>query len=150
MAERAEEIGETQLTLQTWQYRDVCRYLLQVERYCRFEKSVYSLDEIGCDLEWLSNMTISDDYVAWNVLNCGKNGAGCFLLDKESNEITLPSVLGYKNFYEMEVYFANSTESEVRVREPKNQWTVKVGDAEENGYGNNAKRQMFFWKSTVS
>ena len=137
-----EILERNQQTLQTGQYRDVCRNLLQVERnWCtgRFEKTVYSSDEIGGDHGWLRNMTISDDYVAWNAFDYSENGAhrsGCFFLDKESNEITkFPPVLGYQTLNEMEVRFANSTESEVIVRDPKNQWTVNVGDAEENGYG---------------
>ena len=142
---------KNQQTLQTGQYRDVCRNLLQVERnWCtgQFEKSVYLSDEIEGYHGWLSNITISDDYVAWNASNRGKNGGAsvvCFFLDKESNEITkFPSVLGYRSFNEMEVRFANPTKSEVRVRDPKNQWTVNVGNAEENGFGNNYIRRIIF------
>ena len=70
------KLENNQQTLQTWQYRDVCRNLRQVERnfkynWCtgRFEKSVYSLNEILYDFGWLWNMTISDDYVVWHVFN---------------------------------------------------------------------------------
>ena len=147
------KLEKNQVTLRTDKYRDVCRNLLQVKRnWCtgRFEKSVYSLDEQGVNHGWLWNMTINDDYVAWEVLDYDHAEVSTgFFWDNESNEITkFPSVKKHQCFNEMEVRFAYSTKSgtpdTIIVRDPKNQWTVHVGDAEENGHGNSACRNMFF------
>ena len=74
-------------------------------------------------------MTISDDYVVWHVFNdddddINVKNIGYFFLGKESNEITkYSSVHRSRSFLmgvnDMEVRFANSTKSEVLVRDPK-------------------------------
>ena len=81
-------LEKIQPTFRTDQYRGVCKDVLQVKRNWRsgnFMKFTYSVNKPDSFL-----LTISDDYVAWNVCLSlePETSQECAFLDTESMEIT--------------------------------------------------------------
>ena len=130
---KQKKLQKKEQTLQTEQYRDVCRKILLVYQNWRighFTKLIYPTAQNSA-----FNLTMSDDYVAWGFVRIEneERRRGCAFLDTDSMEITeIPLLSGYKVLNEMAVLWANSTRSVVEIRDPKNNWTVNVMNEDEN------------------
>jgi len=97
----------------------------------RFKKSVFS---VNASVAW--RITISDDYVDWGFSHSkkGEHRRGCAFLDTKSMKITkIPLVVEeYHVLEEMDVRWPDRTSTVVEVGDPKNNWIINVGNAEES------------------
>ena len=138
------KLEKKEQTLQTEQYRDVCRKILQVNRNWRtgnLTKATYPVDSTDI---CAARVTISDDYVAWRFSRHedGRYRKWCAFLDSTSTEMTIiPLVSWCGDFNGMLVSWPNPENGSfsVEIRAPQNNWHVNVRNQE-----NFDVRQIFF------
>jgi len=113
-----------QRILRADQYRGVCKSILQVDRNWRtgnFTKLIYPVHSESC------NITISDDFVAWDFDGFQRL---CVFLDTESMEIQMKeipsSVKEYDKFNERMVFWQDSRCRKLEIVDPNNSWVVDV------------------------
>jgi hypothetical protein len=124
---------ESNQTVRTDQYRDICKNSLQVNRNWRtgnFTKSTYSVDRNTF------HVSMSDDYVAWNFdrIQNEERCKGCTFLDTESMEITEIGIPLSSGLFLWNGMIFLGADNVVELRDPKNNWNIKLLNEEEDGF----------------
>ena len=122
-----------QLTWRTDQYRDYCKDILQADRNWRRGKfTKFTYPEKGSRFEAITFISISDDYVAWDI-DCDDETSHCAFLDTESMEIKEIVASGcLQNLNEMAIIWPDFTK--IEIVNPKNRWVVNALDGLAEGF----------------
>jgi F-box-like len=115
------KLEKNQLSLRTDQYRGVCKEILQVKRNWRTGKCTKLTHPVH---ENSSGLTMSDDFVAWQ-LYCVQRR--CVFLDPESLEIKeIPLPGRCEHFNELLLIWRDVDSGTLEIVDPDNRWVVNV------------------------